>query len=208
MTAADELRALLTGQRPPAGVLQTVRLEADGVEYYGEEAVLERGRSAPINLTHAEAVRGRANLVLFADGVAAVADLHGERIGRVWAMGALPPGEPEPAVLVAFDADLQQARGSVFLDALDHPDAAPDLLGALTTAGAQLVDAEPGYRARAFLIRAWGEAALGAGLFAVHRLGAGPVRASVWAYAAVLVQAGEPRIVADRPTPPIVHHRL
>lgn len=208
MSAAEELRALLVGRRPPAGLLQTVRLELGGTEYYGEEAVLERGRAAPIDLARAEEVRGPASLALFSDGVAAIADLHGERIGRVWAVGALPPGEPEAAVMVAFDADLRQARASVFLYAADHPGATPDLLDRLAAAGERLVGAEPGYRARAFLIRAWGDAARGAGLFALHRLGPAPVRPSGWAYAAVLITAGEERVVADRPAQPIIHHRL
>jgi hypothetical protein len=208
MTARDELRALLVGQRVPGGLLQTVRLELGGAEHYGEEAVLERGRAAPVDLTRVEEVHGPAGLALVGDGVAVLADLYGERIGRVWAVGTLPSGEPEAAVAVAFDADLQQARASVFLDAADHPHAAPDLLDRLSAAGERLVGGEPGYRARAFLIRAWGNAARGVGLFAVHRLGPGPVRPSGWAYAVVLITAGEQRIVADRPAQIVQHHRL
>jgi hypothetical protein len=208
MSAAEELRSLLAGRRPAAGLLQTVRLELGGTEFYGEEAVLERGRAAPVDLARAEEVRGPAGLALFGESVAAVADLHGERVGRVWVLGALPPAEPEAAVMVAFDPDLLQARAAVFLDAADHPDAAPPLLDRLAAAGARLVEAEPGYRARAFLIRAWGDAARGAGLFAVHRLGPGPVRASGWSYAAVRVTAEEERVVADRPVQIVQHHRL
>lgn len=208
MSAADDLRALLAGRRPRAGLLQNIRLELGGAEFYGEEAVLERGRAAPITLARAEEVRGRAGLAIIGEQVAVVADLHGERVGRVWAVGSLPPAQPEAAVAVAFDPDLQQARLRVFCDAADHPDAAPALLDRLVAAGERLVGAEPGYRARAFLIRAWGDAARGVGLFAVHRLGPGPIRASGWAHAAVLVTAGEDRVVADQPAQAVLHHRL
>lgn len=198
MSAADDLVALLQGQRPAGGLLQTCRLEVAGGGFYGEEAILERGRAAPIDLSGAEEVRGPGQLALFTDAAAVVADVYGERVGRVWAIGSADPAEPEPMVAVAFDPDLRQERGGVLWDAADHTHADAILLERLVDAGERLV-AETGaaYRARAFLIRAWGEAEHGVGLFAVHRLGAAPVRASEWSYAAVLVSGGGGRIVRD-----------
>ena len=57
----------------------------------------------------------------------------------------------------------------------------------------------PSDRVRAFLIRAWGQGDRGAGLFALHRLGPGPVRTAGFGYAAVLVDGADDRIVRDRP---------
>lgn len=204
MSATEDLTSILAGRRPAEGLLQTCRMEAGGGEFYGEEAVLERCRAAPIDLAGAEAVRGGAQLALFGDGIAAVADVHGERIGRIWALGSPEPAEPEPAVAVAFDPDLRQQRGGVTWDAADHPHADAAVLQRLAAAGERLLEeaaldgGRPAYRVRAFLIRAWSEGERGAGLFALHRLGSGPVRSSGFDYAAVLVDESGERIVRDR----------
>ena len=202
MSAADELRDLLRGRRPADGLLQTIRLETAGGDFYGEEAVLERGRGAPTDLAEAGAVRAPGHLLLFGADVAAVADLHGERVGRVWALAAGAPAEPEPAVGVAFDPNLAQARGDVSADAADHPALDPAMLDRLveaaTTLLAEIADGSPpAYRVRAFLIRAWSEGGRSAGLFAVHSLGPGPVRAARWSHAVVLVDGADVRTWRD-----------
>lgn len=204
MSAADDLVDILGGKRPAGGVLQNCRMEAGGGGFYGEEAILERCRAAPLDLTEATAVRGERGLALFGGIVAAVADLYGERIGRVWVVGAAEFAEPEPAVAVPFDPDLHQERGGMAWDAGDHPDADPALLDRLASAGGRFVEEAaadgPAYRVRAFLIRAWGRGERGAGLFALHRLGPGPVRTAGFGYAAVLINDADERIVRDRAT--------
>lgn len=217
MTAADELGALLRGERPAPGLLQTIRLEAAGGEHYGEEAVLERCRAAPAALDDAEAIAAPGHLMMVAGDAAAVADLHGERVGRVWLLAGGDPAEPEPRVAVAFDPDLAQARGDVFLDPADHPALAGGHADLLAEAGRRLLDeaaageGAPAYRARAFLLRAWSEGPRACGLFAVHRLGPGPVRASGFSYAAALVDGASMRLVRDRAgeaARPLAHARL
>ncbi|PAX07726.1 hypothetical protein [Sphingomonas lenta] len=201
MSAADDLVTLFGGRRPAGGVLQNCRMEAGGGDFYGEEAILERCRAVPVELVVAVPVSGPRGIALFGDGVAVVADLYGERIGRIWVVGATGPAEPEPAVAVPFDPDLAQARGGVSVDAADHPDVDEALLDRLASTGMRLVEEAsadgPAYRVRAFLIRAWGEGSRGAGLFALHRLGPGPVRTSGFGYAAVLVDGAEEHIVRD-----------
>ena len=201
MSAADELRDLLAGRAPAGGLLQTLRLEAAGAEFYGEEAVLERGRAAPLDLSDPTEVRGVSQLALFAGDVAAIADVYDERIGRAWVLSPGESAEPEPAVAVAFDTDLHQQRGAVMWDAADHPNAAPALLDRLAAVGESLLDRitrdGSAYRVRAFLVRAFGSAERGVGLFALHRLGPGPERASGWSYAAVLVDPAGDKVVRD-----------
>lgn len=204
MSATDNLVTILSGKRPAGGLLQNCRMEAAGGDFYGEEAILERCRAAPLDFGDAEVVRGPHGIALFRKNVAAVADVYGWQVGRIWTVAATEPAEPEPATAVPFDPDLSQARAGVFRDAADHPDVESALLDRLAAAGATLVEEaaadgeRPAYRVRAFLIRAWGDGDRGAGLFALHRLGPGPARASAFGYAAVLVDGADERIVRDR----------
>ena len=57
MSATDDLAMILSGKRPAGGVLQNCRMEAGGADFYGEEAILERCRAAPLDLDDAEGVR-------------------------------------------------------------------------------------------------------------------------------------------------------
>lgn len=202
MSAAHDLKTLLAGKRPVGGLLQTIRLEAGGAEFYGEEAVLERCRAHGHDWNEADAVAAPGHLLLHRKKGAVVADLHGERLGRVWLIGG-EAGEPEPAVLVAFDPDLAQARGDVLAEVADHPRLDPAGFGPLLDAARALVaevaaDDPPRYRVRAFLIRAWSEGDRHVGLIALHMLGAGPERPAAWGYAALLVEDGEARHWRDR----------
>lgn len=211
MSAAETLRTLLAGQRPAEGVLQTLRLSDSVGEYYGEEAVLERCRAAPMDLADAEIAYGDAQVALFGPARAAVADVHGDHVGRIWAVGSAKPGQPEPAVAVAFDPDLHQARGGVIWGADEHPAASPGLLAALAAAGDTLVDSiartDGDYRVRAVLIRAFGTEDRGVGLYALHRLGRGPTRQAAWSHAAVLIAPDHPRVVRDAAarSAPLIH---
>lgn len=203
MSAARDLRLALAGRRPTGGLLQNCRLHAGGAEFYGEEAILERCRRDPHDLHDADAVAGPGHLALFAKRTAVVADLHGERPGRIWLLARGEPAEPEPAIRVAFDPDLAQTRGDVLADAADHPALDPVAYEPLLAAARDLVaeavgEDPPAYRARAFLIRAWSEGGRGVGVFALHRLGSGPAREAAWSYATVLVDGDEAKTWRDR----------
>ncbi len=136
---------------------------------------------------------------LIGDEAALVADLYDGRLGRVWRLG---PGEPpaaEPFVAVAFDPDLRQERGHVYLDTADHPELAPDAVAGVAAAGQAMIDRRGAalHRARAFTVRAFSAGERTAALFAVHQLGGGAVRQADFGYAAALIDAGETRLVRD-----------
>lgn len=215
MSAADDLALVLSGQRPAGGLLQTCRMAASDAEFYGEEAILERCRAAPLDLAGWDLVAGQRNVALFGPELAVFADIHEAQIGRIWIVGSGEPAEAEPAVAVPFDPDLRQERGGVFWDEADHPGTEATLVEVLAAAGGRLIETaavdggRPAYRVRAYLIRAWGEGDHGAGLFALHRLGPGPTRRSGFGHAAVLIDGGDEQFVRDPAfTASVQHSRL
>jgi hypothetical protein len=207
MTALDTLQQLAAGKRPVSGLLHTARLEAMGVEAYGEEAIVESFRRAPMLISDpAKVVIAPGNLAIFDKHQALFADCYGDNISRVWRLGKGDPIESERGVSVVFDVDLAQMRGDVFVAASDHPTLTPDALTAVISAGQALArDDDPSddrgsaYRSRAFVVRAFGTAAEGAALFAVYRLGGIPTAArwSGFAMAAAHWTNDEVEIVRD-----------
>ena len=213
MSAVETLRMLAAGERPITGLLHTARLEAFGVEVYGEEAIVESFRRAPFVLSDtATTVCAPGHIAIFDGDTALVADLAGESVARLWRLGNGDPVEAERGVSVIFDPDLMQARGDVFVAATDHPELAAEALECVVLAGRAIARDDPGaYRTRAFAVRAFGSADDGVALFAVHRLVGETVRAAGFAMAAVrwtpqglLVvcdQSGEEAVV-ERPWTP------
>ena len=199
MNAADVMRALARGERPGDRLLGACRLEWAGAEAFGEEAILELFAAAPLDLAGAQAVETATGCALIADDVALVADLYGGRIGRLWRIGAGEPPGVEPIVAVAFDPDLRQERGGIYLRVEDHPDLAADALPRVTAAGEALIDRRNlvAHRARAFAVRVFSAGERTAALFAVHHLSTGAVRQAGFAYAAALI-AGDMRLVRDQ----------
>jgi len=200
MTAVDTLRLLATGERPVASLLHTARLEAFGVESYGEEAIVESFRRAPFDLSDsATIVQAPGHVAIFDSETALFADLFGDTIARIWHLSDGDPVEAEPGVSVVFDPDLAQARGDVFLAASDHAALADDAVASVLLAGRVIARDDPAaYRTRAFAIRAFGSAADGAALFAVHRLEGEPRRRAGFAMAAARWTREGLQIVRDR----------
>ncbi len=205
MNMQEVLRALAAGKRPVRGLLQTCRMEAFGSEFYGEEAIVEALRSAPFTISADAIWVDAAGHLCMIDGEAAlIADIAEGGIGRLWRLGGGAPAVREPRIDVAFDPDLLQARDDVFLALSDHPSLAADAADGVVAIGRSLArdwPAEPGrapYRARAFAIRAFGDAASGAALFAVYRLGPGNVRTAGFTLAAIVWQGERQTIVRDR----------
>lgn len=200
MNAVETLMALAAGEWPPKGLLHTARLEAFGVEAYGEEAIVESFRCAPFDLSdNATVVEATGHVAIFDGDTALVADLYGECITRLWQLSDGNPLDGEPGISVVFDPDLAQARGDVFAAASDHPALAPDAIGCLLRAGRAIARDDPdAYRTRAFAIRAFGTVARGVALFAVHRLEGEFDRRAGFAMAAARWTLDGLQIVRDR----------
>lgn len=196
------LHALVGGAAHPA-VLGACRLESGGVDVFGSEAVIDAFRRAPLALDGAVLVDSAQGAALFAGGEAVFADLYGAHIGRLWRVGQAGPGTPEPAVGVAFDPDLAQARAAVLFAASDHPGLAADAAARVAAAGRTIIDDPAQFRARAFVVRAFGDARSGAALFAVHALAAQFVRTASLTMAAACWDGDAVRIVRDAASRPV-----
>jgi hypothetical protein len=205
MSAVDTLRLLAAGGRPESGLLHTARLEAFGVEVYGEEAVVESFRGNALELEgNAKVVEAPGHVAIFDSETALIADLHGPNIARLWRLGGGLHLDAEPEISVVFDPDLTQARGDVFFTASDHPQLSADAADQVRLAGRTIARADDPeddhniYRTRAFVIRAFGNAIEGVALFAVYRLTGDPVRESGFAMAAARWTSDGLHIVRDR----------
>jgi hypothetical protein len=204
MSVLETIRCLATGTRPMGGLLHTARLSALGVEAYGEEAVVESFRAAPLELSNAATIiEAPRHLAIFDGEIALFADVGTGGIARLWWLSAAEPVPDEAGIAVVFNPDLTQARGDVFFAASDHPALAIDAETAVMRAGRALthdpaeVDRDT-FRARAFVTRAFGDASGGAVLFAVYRLTGGPTRQSGFAMAAAHWNAHGMEIVRDK----------
>ena len=199
MSAVETLRMLAAGARPASGLLHTARLEAFGVEVYGEEAIVDSFRRAPFDLSDAaKIVVAIGHIAIFDGETALFADLSGESIARIWCLGDGDPVESEPQISVVFDPDLAQSRGDVFMAASDHAALAADAVESTMLAGRAIARDDPdSYLTRAFAIRAFGTAAEGAALFAVYRLAGKPDRTSGFAMAAARWTPDGLQIVRD-----------
>jgi hypothetical protein len=191
--AARALATLMAGERPAEeGLLHTARLEGWGSLAYGEEAVLAAVRRAPAGESNWDVV-GSANVVaMFGDDLALFADVTEGRLRRVWRLGPGPCLPRESAVFVAFDPDMNQARGDVFGDP-DNPDHE-----AIAVAGTMILREVGGFRIRAFPIRTIRSGDDLAILFAIYRLGDGPARSCGFSYAAARLRLQDGAIVSSR----------
>ncbi len=213
MRVIDTLAQLRAGARPTSGLLHSCRLHAFGSEVYGEEAIVERFRTLPYVPADPVTVAAPGHIAMFAGVGAIIADLAGDTILRLWRVGPGPAILPERGVSVVFDPDLAQARGDVFWSATDHPALAADAAVRVEDIARTIARDDSAYRARAFVLRAFGTAREGAALLAVHRLSEGPVRtagfvhvAVRWADDAVMIvrdSAGEAAVAATPWTPRI-----
>lgn len=198
MSALETLQTMAGGGRPGSGLLHTARMEAFGEDVYGEEAILERFRRDPFAFSEkARAIEVPGHIALHDDNIALVADLAGDNIARIWRLGGGQPAVCEPAGSVAFDPDLAQARGDLFFSASDHPALAAECVQAAIASGESFLQSITAYRARAFVIRAFGEPQSFALLVAVYQLSGEHVRTSGFSMAAAVCTAGELDFVTD-----------
>ncbi len=197
MSARDTLIRLAQGQRPGDRLLGACRLQWAGAEAFGEEAVLELFRAAPLDLAEAQAVETATGAALVGEEAALVADVYDGRIGRLWRVGAGDAPEAEPFVAVAFDPDLRQERGHVYLRGEDYPELPVAAHEAVLAAGHALIDVPGAHRARAFAVRAFGDSERTTALFAVHQLSGGRVRQAGFHHAVALIDPQGTRHVRD-----------
>ena len=195
MSALTALRRIADGERPNGELLPPCRLEAFGVEVYGEEAIVQSFRSAPFEISaSAEIIAAEGHIAVFEGEHALFADLHGEDIARIWRLGPGEPATGEPAIGVPFDPDLWQSRREVALRREDHPALSKNGATAVEAIGRDLArkwqsGGGPGdYRVRPFLLRAFSAGERGAALFAVYRLGPLAQRSAGFSLAAASFQ--------------------
>ncbi len=195
MSALTALRRIAAGERPQGELLPPCRLEAFGVETYGEEAIVQSFRNAPLEISSsAEVVLAEGHIAVFDGEHALFADLYGEDIARIWRLGPGEPGVAEPTIGVPFDPDLWQSRRDVALRREDHPALSADGAAAVETIGRDLArkwksgDGPGDYRVRPFLLRAFSADERGAALFAIYRLGPLAARSAGFSLAAANFQ--------------------
>ncbi len=177
MSALETLKALIRGERPASGLLHTARLDGFGGQAYGEEAILKCFQANQQRVSDdATIIVAPGHLALIDGNRVWIADLAGDVIARIWRFGPQSTNiTPEPRLDVAFDPDLTQARGDVFMAASDHPGLASDA-GSIVLQCAQAIVQQypPGdtnsSRIRVFVIRAFGNRQRGAAVCAVYRL--------------------------------------
>ena len=187
-----------------AGLLNSCRLARGGVETYGAEAIGADYRTSPWRTDGDEDWSEAENHVALVGVSGAIfADVHDGWIGRIWHVEPSAPRRcAEPAMPVAFDIDLVQARGDLLLRSEDHPTLTQGAVERVCDLGRSVAGQMPhatAFRTRAFLLRAFGDEARGAALFAVHRLGADPVRTSDFSHAIAVWRRDEASIVVDAP---------
>lgn len=220
MSALMALSRIAAGERPHGELLPPCRLEAFGVEAYGEEAIVQSFRSAPLEISaSAEVIVAEGHIALFEGEHALVADLHGEDIARIWRLGPGKPAIGEPAIGVPFDPDLWQSRREVALRREDHPALSEDGAAAVEAIGRDLArkwqaGGGPGdYRVRPFLLRAFSADERGAALFAVYRLGPLAQRSAGFSLAAASFQVAGGKlsgyiVIRDQAGETAVHEAL
>jgi len=196
LSGLAHLRSLAQGQRPAGdGLLGNTRCAWGGFELLSEESILASFAASPFDLDgKLVAVETAQGAALVGPDRALYADLYDGRIGRLWRIGGAPDLPPEPAIDVAFDADMRQERGDLSFRAEDHPcldtaaaerlnAPARDLLEGLRLAGK--------LRVRGFVLRACGDRSASAALIALYTLGSEFSRASLFSFAVLGLGDGD-----------------
>ena len=190
MSGLSHLRSLAQGQLPANdGLLGNTRCAWGSVDLLSEEAILAAFAAQPFDLSgDLHAVETEQGVALIGADQALYADLYDGRIGRLWRIGASPPLAPEPAIDVAFDADMRQERGDLSFRAEDHPCLEAAAAERLAAAARGLLDTlrrQGKLRVRGFVVRAGGDSAASAALIALFTMSNDTARAASFGYAAL-----------------------
>ena len=195
MSGLDHLRALAAGRRPSDdGLLGNTRCAWGGDEHLSEEAILAAFAAQPFDLAgDLLCIETGEGAAILGEGRALVADLYDGRIGRMWRVGPDLAASFQPAVHVAFDPDLRQARGDLSFRAEDHPELHAQAADPLLAAARALIEelrGEGRLRVRGFVVRAFGTPESAAALIALFTMGNGPQRQAGFSYAALGLGVG------------------
>lgn len=207
MSALDHLRALARGDPPEDdGLLGNARCAWGRREVIDEEGILAAFCARPLATEDALAVETGQSAALIGAEDALVADLYAGRIGRLWRVGRGVDCPPEPALAVAFDADMRQQRSAVYWRAEDHPEldsAAAERILSAARAHVDEVRRAGSLRVRAFMQRAFGDPDASAALLAVYSLSNAASRSAGFSYAIVGIAAGDEtvRLVSEQSQP-------
>lgn len=191
---ADALAALAAGERPVGeALLHTCMLEGWGTQAYGEEAVVETFRLAPVSPNGWDPVESEAGVALFGDEIALFGDTVEGRFRRIWRLGAPPCLSEERSIFVPFDPDLAQAIGDVMPSDAPFTEDVP-----IRAVGLSILEAIRSFRGRAFVIRAFRNGPDLALLFAIYQFGGGPVRPCGFSYAAARLRVANSALAGCR----------
>ena len=207
MTGLTHLRAIAQGRRPDEdGLLTNSRFACGRSEMSGTEAILAEFAERPFSLEgELLAVETPQNAALVSEHGALVADLYRGRIGRLWRIGDTGGPSGEPAIDVAFDADMSQKRGDVSFRAEDHLSLDPEAAERLLAESRDLVEQlrlEGRLRVRGFIVRAFGDRSGCAALIALFTLGNETQRRAAFSHAVVAIgPEGKTRMIPDKTEP-------
>ncbi len=207
MSGLDNLSALANGTRPADdGLIGNTRFVWGTNELLGEEAILAEFSARPFNLgEELFSVETPQAAAFIGSSGALFADLYGGRIGRLWRIGAGIAPSSEPAIDVAFDADMRQERGDLSFRAEDHPNLDSSAAEGLLSAGRDIIDGLRGegkLRVRGYVIRAFGDTQASAALLSLFTLSNGTRRSASFSYAAIGVRSDGKVIAACDPIEP------
>ncbi len=202
MSAVEHLRAIGRGETPTDdGLLGNAICCWGQGELIGAEAILAAFCSQPFQEEEAVVVETAQGAALVGASDALIADCYSGRIGRLWRVGKDISLPHEPAIDLAFDPDMNQRRGNLFVRIEDHPDLEADCVDALLEAARrhlETVRRAGALRVRAFVVRAFGGEGGAAALLAIHKMSNEPSRSAGFNYAVVAITPKEgDRFVSD-----------
>ena len=207
MSALRHLRCLARGRHPADdGLLGSARFGWGGLELLSEEAILAAFAAQPFVLEGGILeVETPQSAALIGETEALYADLYDGRVGRLWRVGSTPEGPCEPAVDVAFDADMRQERGDLAFRAEDHPCLDSVASEIVVERGRELLERlrhHGNLRVRGFVTRAGGTPETSAALIALYTLTNEPSRAASFRFAVLgFEQGAQAREVVDPARP-------
>jgi hypothetical protein len=200
MNASSSLQNLADGTADPHAIWGGCRLEWGGVELFGIEAIADLFQHSPLPGDSFTQFGGRSFAIMANAELALLGEILDGVIVRLWRTCGTSAVQGEPGIVVAFDTDLLQQRGDVFFAAADHTDLlsdAADFVRDHARAAAQNAASAGFFRPRAFVTRAYGDAAQGAALFTLQGLSAGAVRKPIFARAILIWMNGKHWMVSD-----------
>jgi hypothetical protein len=204
MNNSSSLKSVADGSADQHAIWGGCRLEWGEVELFGIEAIADLFRHSPMPSDGFTQFGGRSFAIMANAQSALLGEIIGGVIVRLWRTGGTPEPEGEQGIVVAFDTDLLQHRGDVFFAADDHMELNSDATDFVRDhARAAAADAASAgfFRPRAFVTRAYGDAAQGAALFHIQGLSAGTVRKPIFARVILIWIDGKHWTISDAPCP-------